>query len=64
MTTPSPSSLFGTKFLATVGCGFCTTLLCWHGKISDDIYAFVIIGTVGAFITGDVIQKVKEATSS
>lgn len=55
--------LFGTKFIATIGCGFVTTLLCWNGKISDDIYAMVILGTVGAFIAGDVVQKVKEAAN-
>lgn len=55
--------LFGTKFIATVGCGLVTSILCWNGKISDDIYAMVILGTVGAFIAGDVVQKVKEAAS-
>lgn len=55
--------LMGTKFIATIGCGLVTSILCWNGKISDDVYAMVILGTVGAFIAGDVVQKVKQAAS-
>ncbi len=50
-------ALLSTKFLATIGCGFVTSLLSWHGKISDEVYGVVILGTVGAFITGVVIEK-------
>lgn len=53
--------LMGTKFITTIGCGLVTSVLCWYGKISDDVFAMVILGTVGAFIAGDVIQKRAEA---
>lgn len=55
------NKFLSTKFLTTVGCGFVTSLLCWYGKIDGNVYATVIIATVGAFIVGDVTQKVKEA---
>lgn len=51
--------LGGRKFLLSLGCGFVTSLLCYFGKISDAIYAMVILGTVGAYITGNTVQKVK-----
>lgn len=52
-------TLGGRRFLLTLGCGIATTLLCWHGKIGDGVYATVIISTVGAYITGNTFQKVK-----
>jgi len=55
------NKFLSTKFVATVGCGIATTALCYLGKIDGNIYATVIISTVGAFIAGDVTQKVKEA---
>jgi hypothetical protein len=58
------NKLISTKFIATVGCGLVTSLLCWFGKIDGNVYATVIIATVGAFIVGDVTQKVKEAANN
>lgn len=49
----------GRRFLLTVGCGLATTALVWYGKIGDGVYATVIIATVGAYITGNTVQKVK-----
>jgi hypothetical protein len=51
--------LLSTKFIATIGCGLSTTLLCYWGKISGETYAMVIIATVGAFIAGNVLQNNK-----
>ncbi len=51
------NAMGGRKFLATIGCGFATTLLCWFGKIDQGTYSMVTIATVGAFITGNVWQK-------
>lgn len=57
------NKLLSTKFITTIGCGLVTSLLCAFEKISDQVYATVIIATVGAFIVGDVHQRVKEAAS-
>jgi len=54
-------SLGGRRFLLTVGCGIATSILCWYGKINDVAYSAVIIATVGAYITGNVVQKSNEA---
>lgn len=49
----------GRRFLLTLGCGMATTFLCWFGKISGDVYSVVVIATVGAYIAGNVTQKIK-----
>ena len=36
-----------------------TTLLCWFGKVSGDVYSVVVIATVGAYIAGNTTQKIK-----
>lgn len=53
--------LGGRRFIATVGAGVVTSLLQWFGKLdpAGTTYAMVILGTVGAFITGNTVQKVK-----
>lgn len=50
-------SLGGRKFVMTLGCGLATTLLTWFGKIDAATYSLVIVATVGAYITGNVVQK-------
>jgi hypothetical protein len=55
-------ALGGRRFLLSVGAGAFTTLLCWYGKIDGIIYRDVILGTVGAYIAGNVVQKVKGAS--
>ena len=49
----------GRRFLLTLGCGLASTVLVWYAKISDGVFATVIIATVGAYITGNTVQKVK-----
>ena len=49
--------LGGRKFIAVMGCSFATTALTWAGKIDGNTYSLVIIATVGAYITGNVVQK-------
>lgn len=49
----------GRRFLLTLGCGGVTALLCAFGKISDAVYATVIISTVGAYIGGNVVEAVR-----
>lgn len=47
----------GRKFFLTLGCGVACTLLVWFAKISDQVFATIILGTVGAYIGGNVWQK-------
>lgn len=49
----------GRKFIAVMGCGLATTALQWAGKLdmAGSTYSLVIIATVGAYITGNVMQK-------
>jgi hypothetical protein len=56
-------NLGGRRFLITVGGGVVTSLLQWFGKLdpAGATYAMVIIGTVGAYITGNTAQKWREA---
>lgn len=56
------SKLGGRKFLLALGAGIMTTLLQWFGKLDPDgtTYALVIAGTVGAFITANVVQNKHE----
>ncbi len=49
----------GRKFFLTLGCGIACTALVWFAKISDQVFATIIIATVGAYITGNVVQDVK-----
>jgi predicted small integral membrane protein len=49
----------GRRFLLTLVSGAGTFLLCWQGKISDDVYSVVTIATVAAYITNNTYQKVK-----
>ena len=55
------SALGGRRFLLTLGCGGATTVLQFFGKLdaAGSTYALVIVATVGAYITGNTVQKVK-----
>jgi hypothetical protein len=49
--------------LVTVGAGVMTSFLQYLGKLdpAGSTYALVIIGTVGAYITGNTAQKWRES---
>jgi len=53
----------GRRFLLALGAGVSTTVLQWFGKLdpAGTTYAMVVIGTVAAYITGNTVQKSKEA---
>ena len=50
----------GRRFIMSMGAGIATTALTWFGKIDGATYALVVIGTVGAYITGNTAQKLKQ----
>ncbi len=52
------SALLSRKFLAAMFALASSSLLCWFGHISDGVYSAVVLGTVGAFVTANVLQKV------
>lgn len=52
----------GRRFLLTLGCGVATTALQFFGKLdpAGTTYAAVVIGTVGVFIGGNTMQKIRQ----
>ena len=58
------SAVGGRRFWLTMLTGAAASLLAWYAKISDEIYRDVTLGTVGAYIIGNTVQKVKQATST
>lgn len=48
----------GTRFVAVIGAAFMTTLLQFFGKLDPQgvAYTAVVLGTVGALVTGNVVQ--------
>ena len=49
----------GRRFLLTVATQASVTALVWFGKISGEVYSVVVLATVAAYITGNVVQRVK-----
>jgi hypothetical protein len=50
-------SYFSRKLALVVGCDFICSLLLWFGKLESNDYALIVLGTVGAYIAGNVVQK-------
>lgn len=51
----------GRKFILSVGTALIATLLVWFEKIDGTVFATVILATVGAFITGNVVATLAES---
>jgi len=50
----------GSRAAITLGCGIATTLLCYFGKVSGEVYATVTIATVAAYIGGRTTESIKQ----
>lgn len=50
----------GRKFILSVGTALIATLLVWFEKIDGTVFATVILATVGAFITGNVVATLAD----
>ena len=48
--------LGGRKFTAAIAAGATASVLCYLGKLSGAEYEVIILGTLGAYITGNVWQ--------
>ena len=46
------------KFILAVLSLISATGLVWSGHISDGVYSAVMLATVGAYVTANVVQKV------
>ena len=49
----------GRRFLLTCASGLVATVLQWAGKLdpAGSTYALIILGTVAAYITGNVMER-------
>lgn len=47
----------GRRFLLCVSTQVSVTTLKWAGKIGDEVFGLVILGTVGAFVAGNIAQR-------
>ena len=55
--------LLGRKFIITVGMLASAHWLMNYGHITANVYMYVILGTVAAYITGNVTQNIKLAAT-
>jgi hypothetical protein len=55
----------GRRFVMAMGAGITATVLQWFERLdpAGSTYAIIVIGTVGAYIAGNTVQKVKSPTS-
>ena len=55
------NKLGGRRFLLAVGSLLVSSFMLWHGKIDQQIYGYLCFLTYGAYISGNVYQKLIEA---
>jgi uncharacterized protein involved in tolerance to divalent cations len=53
-------SFLENRFVLCVGCAAVCSVLLWHGKLTDQSFTFIIMGTVGAYVAGGVVERAKE----
>jgi hypothetical protein len=56
----------GRRFILAIGSGVTATILQWCGKLdpAGSSYALIVIGTVAAYITGNVLEGKKNADTT
>lgn len=59
MATNLIEKLGGRRFIICMLTGATTALLTYLGKIDGATYSLVTLGTIGAYVTGNTVQKVK-----
>lgn len=59
---PIIPKLGGRRFIMAMGCGMVCTVLVFFGKISGEVFATIILGTIGGYITGNLVQRIKAPT--
>jgi len=47
------SRKFILALLSLISC----SILCWYGRIAEGVFATVVVATVGAYLTSNVLQK-------
>lgn len=52
----------GRRFTMALGAGVATSVLVWFSKITPEVYQWTVLGTVGAYIAGNTVQKVRESS--
>ena len=51
------------KFILAMTAVLTSTFLVWFAKISDGVYSAVMLATLGAYLTANVMQKQVEKTA-
>ena len=54
----------GRRFLLTAATLASITALKWAGRLADDPFVLALLGTVGAYITGNIAQRAIEAKAA
>lgn len=52
-----PTKLLSRKFLLAAGALVALSALCWFDKIDGGQFITGLLGTVGAYVTANVVQK-------
>lgn len=58
MTRQIIDKMGGRRFVMSLGAGVTSTVLVWFAKITPEVYQWIVLGTVAAYITGNTTQKV------
>ena len=53
-------SFLENRFILCVGSASVCSVLLWFGKLTDSSFTFIIMGTVGAYVAGGVVERAKE----
>lgn len=60
------TTIGGRRFIMAMGAGITATVLQWFGKLdpTGNSYALIVLGTVAAYITGNVVEAKNVTTKS